>query len=38
MDIELDKALLLLVKYCAGHDDCSNCELRTYCGKIFFEW
>lgn len=33
MQIDLLKALLLLVKYCAQRENCSKCELKPFCGK-----
>lgn len=32
MAIELVKALLTIVKYCAA---CAECQLKDYCGKTF---
>ena len=38
MDLVLFRALLALAKYCCACDDCAQCEIREFCGKIPFEW
>ena len=38
MSIELVKALILIVKYCADQSSCNTCVLRDFCGKIPSEW
>ena len=38
MSLELARALLTIVKYCASCDDCASCPLRDFCGKIPLEW
>lgn len=35
MSIELVKALLTIVRYCASCDNCKQCPLREFCGKSF---
>lgn len=38
IDIELVKALLILAKYCASCDDCANCQISNFCGKLPLEY
>ena len=38
MNSALARALLALAKYCASCDDCSQCAIREFCGKIPLEW
>lgn len=35
MDIELVKALLVIVRYCAHCDNCEACPLKEFCGKTY---
>ena len=35
MSIELVKALLTIVRYCASCEDCKKCQLKEFCGKSF---
>ena len=35
MSIELVKALLTIVRYCASYEDCKSCPLKEFCGKSF---
>lgn len=35
MAIELVKALLTIVKYCAACENCAECQLKDYRGKTF---
>ena len=35
MSIELVKALLTIVRYCANCEDCKSCLLKEFCGKSF---
>lgn len=38
MAIELVKALLTIVKHCFNSENCAECEMREFCGKIPSEW
>lgn len=35
MSVELVKALLTIVRYCASTDNCGECPLKEFCGKSF---
>ena len=35
MSIELVKALLTIVRYCASCEDCKKCPLKEFYGKSF---
>lgn len=35
MSVELVKALLVIVRACAGRDNCEECPLKDFCGKSF---
>ena len=35
MSIELVKALLTIIRYCASCGNCEECSLREFCGKSF---
>ena len=35
MSIELVKALLTIVRYCASTENCATCPLKEFCGKTF---
>lgn len=35
MNIELVKALLVIVRACATRDNCEECPLKEFCGKTF---
>ena len=35
MSIELVKALLVIVRYCASNGNCEECPLKEFCGKSF---
>lgn len=37
LEIELVKALLVLAKQCASCDNCAECPLRQFCGKLPIE-
>ena len=32
------KALIVLSKLCVNIQDCAECPLRDYCGKVIVEW
>lgn len=38
IDVELVKALLILAKYCVSCDNCADCQLREFCGKLPIEY
>ena len=38
MDLCIVKALLIIVKYCASCDNCSECPIHDFCGKMPLEW
>lgn len=38
MSIELVESLLLIAKFCVSQDNCKECPLRQFCGKIPSEW
>ena len=35
MSIELVKALLTIIRYCASCGNCEECHLKEFCGKSF---
>ena len=35
MSVELVKALLTIVRYCASCEDCKKCPLKEFCDKSF---
>ena len=35
MSVELVRALLVLVRYCATYENCKTCPLKDFCGKTF---
>lgn len=38
MTTELIKALLCIFSVCVSADDCHNCVLRDFCGKMPSDW
>ena len=35
MDLELVKALMVLVRHCTACGNCEDCKLKEFCGKTF---
>ena len=38
MDIEIVKALLLLVRVCSAQINCDKCPIKEFCGKMPINW
>lgn len=38
MDLELVKALTIILKWCFACENCKCCPLKNYCGKMPLEW
>lgn len=38
MNLELFRAVLVILKYCTEQEDCKTCPFKEFCGKIPSEW
>ena len=38
MDLNLFRAVLVILKQCIEQEDCRTCPFKDFCGKIPSEW